>query len=208
MPAMAGARKHQVQRQVGRPREFEMDEVLDAAVQVFRERGYNATSIADLRAAMGLTSGSLYKAFEDKRAIYMAALDRYVASRNESITRRMGKADTGREQIRAVLLSYADVSHGEEGRRGCMVLGGLMDVDTFDAALARRIHEALARVEQRFRKSMTVGIRDGSLPRHLDARGSARYLLCVAEGLRALGKHGASASEIEAVVDQAMQALR
>lgn len=207
MTAMGGSRTHLVHRQVGRPREFEMDQVLDAAVRVFRERGYNATSIADLRAAMGLTSGSLYKAFEDKRAIYMAALDRYIASRDESIARRLRKADTGREKIFAVLLSYAETSHGEEGRRGCMVLGGLMDVDTFDAALARRIREALANVEQRFRNFINMGIRDGSLPRRLDARASAQYLLCVAEGLRALGKRGASASEIEVIVNQTMQAL-
>lgn len=205
---MAGSRKRLAQRQAGRPREFEMDRVLDAAVQVFRERGYNATSVADLRAAMGLTSGSLYKAFEDKRAIYIAALDRYIASRNESMSRQLGKASTGREKVLAVLRSYAEVSHDEEGRRGCMVLGGLMDVDTFDAELARRFHEALAHVERRFHNFITMGTRDGSLPNRLDAKTSARYLLCVAEGLRALGKHGARASEIEAVVNQAMQALK
>ncbi|WP_219726152.1 TetR/AcrR family transcriptional regulator [Castellaniella caeni] len=184
-----------------------MDQVLDAAVEVFRERGYNATSVADLRTAMGLTSGSLYKAFGDKRAIYMAALDRYIDSRDESITRQLSKAHTGREKVLAVLRSYAEVSHDEEGRRGCMVLSGLTDVDTFDAAVARRLHEALAHVEQRFHDFISMGIRDGSLPDRLDAQASARYLLCVVEGLRALGKHGAQASEIEAVVNRAMRAL-
>lgn len=196
------------QRQIGRPREFDMDQVLDAAVQVFRERGYNATSIADLRAAMGLTAGSLYKAFKDKRAIFVAALDRYIASREAALARCLSQAHTGRERILATLRSYADTAHDAEGRRGCMVLGGLTDIDTFDPALARRFHQALARTERRFVEFIEQGIRDGSLPNHLDAPSTARYLLCVVEGLRVLGKRGARADEINAVVDRAMHALR
>ncbi|MGH8146131.1 MAG: TetR/AcrR family transcriptional regulator [Rhodanobacteraceae bacterium] len=205
---MAQSARKFTQSQIGRPREFDMDRVLDAAVQVFRARGYNATSIADLRAAMGLTAGSLYKAFKDKRAIFIAALDRYIASRDESISRHLRNTRTGRERILALLRSYADVSHDAEGRCGCMVLGGLMEVDTFDVALARRFHQALAQVERRFGEFIELGIRDGSLPNHLDPRGSARYLLCVAEGLRVLGKHGARVDDIEMVVDLAMGALR
>lgn len=205
---MEPSAKNVAQRQIGRPREFDMDRVLDAAVKVFRERGYNATSIADLRAAMGLTAGSIYKAFKDKRAIFIAALDRYIASRDESVTRHLRNAHTGREKILAVLHSYAEVSHDAEGRRGCMVLGGLMDIDTFDAALARRVRAALAQVERRFGKFIEAGIRDGSLPSELDLRASTRYLMCVAEGLRVLGKHGARADEIETAVGMAMKALR
>jgi TetR/AcrR family transcriptional repressor of nem operon len=60
----------------GRPREFDMDDALDQAIRIFRERGYNATSIGDLTDAMGLASGSLYKAFKDKREMFLAAFDR------------------------------------------------------------------------------------------------------------------------------------
>src|SRR5882757_6578187 len=60
----------------GRPREFDLDAALDKAVRVFRERGYHATSIADLTEAMNLASGSVYKAFKDKRTIFLAAFDR------------------------------------------------------------------------------------------------------------------------------------
>lgn len=195
------------QRQIGRPREFDMEQVLDAAVLLFRERGYNGTSIADLRAAMGLTAGSLYKAFKDKRAIFVAALERYLTSREMALQGRLNEARTGRQKILAMLRCYADVSHGLEGRRGCMVLGGLTDVDTFDGALAHRFFQALAGIEQRLAGFIQQGIRDGSLPSGLDACSSARYLLCVMEGLRVLGKRGAGAQEINLVVEQAMRAL-
>src|SRR5699024_6379276 len=123
-------------RHVGRPREFDMDKALDAAMLVFRERGYNATSIADLRVAMGLTAGSLYKAFKDKRGIFVAALDRYIESRGTVLSNWLASTRTGREKILATLHCYADVSHDAEGRRGCMVLGGVTDIDTFDTKLA------------------------------------------------------------------------
>ena len=66
----------------GRPREFDIDEALAKAILVFRERGYHATSIADLTAAMGLAAGSVYKAFKDKRAVFLAAFDRYQTQRH------------------------------------------------------------------------------------------------------------------------------
>lgn len=185
-----------------------MDRVLDAAVKVFRERGYHATSVTDLRAATGLTAGSLYKAFKDKRGIFDAALDRYIQSRETALSHRLNKARTGEEKILVTLLGYADTSHDKEGRIGCMVLGGVTDLDTFDAALARRFRQALTRVERRFIEFIEQGVRDGSLPSHTNAAAMARYLLCVAEGLRVLGKRGARADEVHAVVDQAMRALQ
>jgi AcrR family transcriptional regulator len=195
------------QRYRGRPREFDMDEALDAAILVFRERGYNATSIADLRDATGLTAGSLYKAFKDKRGIFVAALDRYIAFREEALSRHLREAYTGRDKVLAMIRSYAEVSHGIEGRRGCMVVGGLTDVDTFDEALARRFHQALERIERKLVTFIEEGMADTSLAANLDAPSSARYLLCVVEGLRVLGKRGSRARDIEAVVKQAMRVL-
>ena len=65
-----------------------MDEALDQAIRVFCEQGYNATSIGDLIDAMGLASGSIYKAFRDKRAVFLAALDRHVVLRQGADRRR------------------------------------------------------------------------------------------------------------------------
>ncbi|MGB6008585.1 TetR/AcrR family transcriptional regulator [Castellaniella sp.] len=184
-----------------------MDQVLDAAVAVFCQRGYNATSIADLHCATGLTAGSLYKAFKDKRGVFVAALDRYMAGRETELARRLAAATTGRERVRAILLAYADTAHEASGRLGCMVLGGVTDMDTFDAALADRFRAALDRIEKRFAGYLEEGIRDGSLPDHLDIPATARYLLCVVEGIRVLGKRGMSKTAADAVVEQTLRAL-
>ena len=65
---------------MARPREFEPEEAIQKAMQVFWEHGYEGASLPDLLAGMGLTRGSLYKAFKDKKSLFLLVLDRYEMS--------------------------------------------------------------------------------------------------------------------------------
>lgn len=108
----------------GRPRSFDPDEVLDKARAVFWNLGYAATSVDDLATATGLNRPSLYAAFGDKHALYMAALDR---SRTEATT-ALGAALATEAPLRAVLQTIFDRTvdiyrRGEEGQRGCFLVG-------------------------------------------------------------------------------------
>src|SRR6202040_2226172 len=105
----------EVARPRGRPREFDMDEGLDQAIRVFCEQGYNATSIGNLIDAMGLASGSIYKAFKDKRAVFLAALDRHIVLRKEQIAAVARSSKPARERLRDVLAHFVEVSKGIEG---------------------------------------------------------------------------------------------
>lgn len=108
----------------GRPRSFDPDEVLDKARAVFWNLGYAATSLDDLATATGLNRPSLYAAFGDKHALYMAALDR---SRTEA-TAALGAALATEAPLRTVLQVIFDRTvevyrRGEEGQRGCFLIG-------------------------------------------------------------------------------------
>ena len=103
-----GSHTHAV-RPRGRPREFDIDTALDRAIRVFREHGYNATSIGDLIGAMGLASGSIYKAFKDKRAVFLAAFERYMSLRNEQLRQVADTAKCGRERLIDVLAFYVEI---------------------------------------------------------------------------------------------------
>ena len=101
----------------GRPREFDMDKALDRAIRVFCERGYHATSIGDLIDAMGIASGSIYKAFHDKRAVFLAAFDRYKSLRNDQVDQVVRTSKSGRERLRDVLaFDLARLNDGPLGR--------------------------------------------------------------------------------------------
>lgn len=191
----------------GRPREFDMDRVLDDALLVFRERGYHAASLGDLGAAMKLTPGSIYKAFADKRTIFLAAFDRYTRLRSERLQAALDKERMGIAKLRALMRLYADASHGIEGRRGCLVAGSATDLITFDSEIAGRITGALRRLDAMLHDLIVLGQSDGSIPPGINPKGCARTLLCILQGLRVAGKTGQTRAEAMAVVDQAMRLL-
>lgn len=194
-------------RAPGRPREFDMNVALDGAIQIFRERGYHATSVGDLGAAMELTAGSIYKAFADKRAVFVAALDRYIHLRNAQLQSRIDAELTGRDKVRAVLQFYAESAHGVEGKRGCLVAGSATDLATFDSEVAGRVVAALQRLETMLCRLIRLGQTDGSITSTLDSGASACALLSLIQGFRIVGKTGRSRAHMTAAADQAMRLL-
>ena len=191
----------------GRPREFDMDVALDKAVRVFRERGYHATSIADLTAAMELASGSVYKAFKDKRAVFLAAFDREGEIRGEKLRRILSTAKSGRDRTRAALTFYAESSYGVEGKRGCLIVGTAAELATFDADVAQRVTTAFDKCETLMGDLIRQGQADGSIPAAVDSEATARLMLCLLQGMRVIGKTGRSRTEMTAVAEAAMKLL-
>ncbi|EJL48913.1 transcriptional regulator [Rhizobium sp. CF122] len=191
----------------GRPREFDRDAALDKALQVFAERGYHAASISELTEAMGLASGSVYKAFKDKRGIFLAGFDRYRTVRRGLLDARMAKVGTGREKIREVLAHYALSSHGASGRCGCLVVSSANDLALFDEEAAERVAAAFTANEKLITDLLRLGQSDGSIAAEIDVAATARTLLCVTKGMRVVGKTGRSEEDMVAVAETAMKLL-
>lgn len=184
----ASAHPQAAARPPGRPREFDIDTALDRALRVFRERGYHATSIGDLTAAMRLTTGSVYKAFRDKHAVFMAAFERYTTMRQEQTRNAAALGDNGRERLRHVLLSYVAQSQGIEGRRGCLVVGSAVELSAVDPVVGARVNAQLKTNEDFIAGLIREGQADGSIPVHVDADDTARLIICITQGLRVVGK--------------------
>jgi TetR/AcrR family transcriptional regulator, transcriptional repressor for nem operon len=184
-----------------------MDEALDKAVGVFCERGYHAASIGDLTGAMQLASGSVYKAFSDKRAIFLAAFDRYKVVRDELLRRAVNPKKPGRDALRDALAFYAESSHGAEGRRGCLVVSSAAELALFDAEIAAKVTDALKKNQAFLADLIKRGQRDGSIPTNLDSEATARLMVCVTQGFRVVGKTGRTRAEMASLVDIAMKTL-
>ncbi|MEJ0093873.1 MAG: TetR/AcrR family transcriptional regulator [Methylocella sp.] len=191
----------------GRPREFDIDETLDRAAQVFCERGYHATSIGDLTEAMQLAQGSVYKAFKDKRAVFLAAFDRNKTVRREKLQKIINAGETGRDRIRDVLIFYMEASHGAEGRRGCLLVGSAVELAIFDDEVGQRIAVALDQSEALLRELIRQGQADGSIASQIDSAAAARLMLCLLQGMRVVGKTGRRRKDMAAVVEIAMKTL-
>jgi AcrR family transcriptional regulator len=194
----------------GRPREFDVDKALDRAIAVFSERGFHGTSIENLVQATGLTAGSLYKAFKDKRGIFLAAFARYRAVRGEALAailegHSVDKYVTGLARLEAALAFYAAASHGPSGRQGCLVVGTAVELATFDDEVARIVEGAMAQNEALLCSLIRQGQADGSIPAGVDPDAAGRTMLCLTQGLRVVGKTGRGLDDMKAVVEQALK---
>lgn len=206
--AMSAATAHRHERRgPGRPREFDLDRALDRAIDVFSAHGYHATSLSSLAASMEIAEGSLYKAFKDKRTVFIAAFERYVMQRNERLAQELGSAQTGRERVNAVLASYAEASHGATGRHGCLVVGSTVGLASSDGEMAKRVAATLAANEKRLLAFIRQGQADRSISPAIDPSTTARLLLSIVQGMRVLGKTGRSRAEMSSLVDRAMTLL-
>jgi AcrR family transcriptional regulator len=194
-------------RSPGRPREFDLDLALDKAIGAFSENGYHATPLGKLTVAMEIAEGSLYKAFRDKRGVFLAAFERYVMLRGERLARELAGARTGRDKVRAILAVYAEYCHGKTGKRGCLVVGSAVDLASSDPEMAKRVAAVLASQERRLVEFTREGQKDGSVCSRVDAAVTARLLLCVVQGMRVLGKTGRSREEMADLVDSALNLL-
>ena len=156
---------------------------------------------------MRLASGSIYKAFRDKRALFFAAFDRYTARRTAHVQQAIEAEATGRNKLRAMLNCYVEASLGDEGRRGCLVVASAAELSTYDRDMAGVVGVALKRVETRLRDLIRLGQADGSISPSVDGRAAAGALLCFLQGLRVVGKVGRSRAEMASAADQAMRLL-
>lgn len=184
-----------------------MSDALDGAINIFAERGYHATSIGDLTTAMGVAQGSVYKAFKDKKAVFIAALERYKLRQTRRFEDAVGKGVDGRDRVRQALEFYAAMSHGDGGRQGCLLVGASADLGTLDEDVAIVVRQSVDAREKIIARLVREGQSDGSIAASLDPEDLARTTLCFLYGMRLVGKTGKSREEMKAVVDLAMRML-
>lgn len=143
----------------GRPREFDDDAVLDVVVALFWEKGFEATSVADLVEATGLNKSSLYNAFGPKEALFERALDRYTTQRLDGLAAVLVNGTRGLDDIDAFFTLIETESKSAVGFRGCLAVNASTELGPSDEHARRNgrryresirssLHTALLRAEQ------------------------------------------------------------
>lgn len=173
---------------MARPREFDEVAVLDAAVQCFWSRGYEATSVRDLVDKMGITSASLYNAFGDKRSLYRRALDHYIESSFGDRVSRLEGHKPPRDGIAAFFKEIIDRSLQDPQRKGCMLVNSALELAPHDAEFQRVIAEVLTEIEAFFHRCVEAGQAAGTITTAQTADDLARLLVGVHIGIRVLAR--------------------
>jgi AcrR family transcriptional regulator len=190
----------------GRPRSFDADAALDQAVDLFRRQGYEATSIAQLTEAMGITPPSLYAAYGNKRDLFDKVIERYGEQRRAYIEEVVAQK-TARAAARKYLEGEIKWNTEPDGPNGCLTVLGALTTSPDDhdvaAALARARGIFQAAIERRFAEA----VKDGDLPRRTDVAALARYLSAVHHGISVQAAAGASRKELMKIVKPALQAV-
>ena len=189
----------------GRPREFDVDQALDKAIEVFCKRGYHAASITELTSAMDLASGSVYKAFKDKRAIFLASFDRYTSIRDRQVEEILTSNPRAIDRLKAFLEFYAELSCGALGQRGCLVVNTATELALFDREVAERVAQVFRNRESTLAHLICQGQVEGSIPSSVDCDSTARTMLCITHGMRVIGKTSPCRESMMAIVDVALK---
>jgi TetR/AcrR family transcriptional repressor of nem operon len=191
----------------GRPREFEIEAAVESAMQVFWTHGYNGTSLVDLIDGTGLSRGSLYKAFGDKRGLFLFALERYTAESSAELIKTLQQPGPVKAAIRETLTRFVQLSCAEEGLRGCMLVATATEMVPHDAGVAERVKGMMDRIRNAYAAAIVRGQASGEIPAHHDAESLATLIVCLTNGMRVIGKVGTAEKHMTAVVNTAMALL-
>lgn len=174
---------------------------------MFWEHGYHATPVDVLCEATGVFRGSLYRTFGDKHGLLVAAFDRYAEGAIARLKERLTADLPPREALRAALLHYTKVSANLTERHGCFITNAAVELLPNDGALRPHIEATLQRIATQFSLAIARGQQAGEFDRRLDAEEVGRFLLCMVQGIRVLGKVDTNEAELASIVEMTLRAL-
>ena len=192
---------------MARPREFDEATALEAAIECFWHRGYEATSVRDLADKMGISGPSLYNAYGDKRSLFAQALERYLDLSARALIKELENALPPKQAIRRFIEEIIRRSVNDRDRRGCFLINSALEVAPHDRELGAFIADRLTEIEAFFYRSIKRAQAEGTVPRNIAAKDVARLLLGVLLGIRVLARSKPERSLLEGVARPALALL-
>ena len=189
---------------MARPKAFDTRVALDAAVRVFWERGYEATSIQDLVDTLGINRASLYATFGDKAQLFEAAIDRYVEQVQAALAAHLAPPHAGREAVSGYLAAIIEQATRSGRPKGCLLLNTAVACSTAPPALLERATATVRHNEEALYAALR---RDPRLAARGDVRHLARFFAAQSHGLAMLARTGAKPSQLRAAAAIALRVL-
>lgn len=199
--------KKESNRPRGRPLSFDHDKALDAAVQVFWEKGYEGASIAELTKVMGINPPSLYAKFGSKHELFMLAIDRYVATITSTQITPFIEAGSARQAISGYFAQVIRCVASENWPTGCLVVSVASETCERDKEVREKVLSLLTEAEG-FIAHRLAEVGKGSAPGATgDPRKLARMVSAVGQSLATRARSGTSAKELCDLADDFLDLL-
>jgi AcrR family transcriptional regulator len=191
--------------QRGRRREFDLDQALDRALEVFWRKGYEGASISELTEAMGINRPSLYAAFGNKEELFRKALDRYVQGPAAYTYRALDEL-TARSVVERLLHDAADALTCPDNPHGCLGVQGALACGDAATSIKEELCARQARWEAALQRRLERAKREGDLSGSANCADLAQFIATIIQGMAVQAAGGATRQQLRKVADLALHA--
>ena len=192
---------------VARPREFDADKALGQTMRVFWERGYRASTFADLTKAADVQKQSLYGAFGDKRSLFLKSLEFYRTQVLSEIRRLLREADSPFDGIARVMQYASQPPGAKNSPSGCLMANTALELGLSDPEVAVEVKKLFRSTERILTATVKKGQERGEITTRFDGAAIAQSLVNTINGIRILQNTGASDRHMKTVVEMALAAI-
>ncbi|EAW9908283.1 TetR/AcrR family transcriptional regulator [Salmonella enterica] len=192
---------------MGRIRSFDLENVLEHAMDTFWEWGYEGAGMQEICRVTGLNPGSLYAAFGDKHGLFIEALKRYMTAASRETIERLNSTPSGRTGITNYYAALVDSMLDGKRRWGCLVTNSIVEFAMSDPQISEVFQLHLARLETALSGAVERAKRAGELVGDVNASEAAAFLVCTTQGLNVLAKTRPNRSTLEAITRHAFVAV-
>lgn len=183
---------------MGRHREFDEGAALDAALQVFWQKGYEGTSFEDLTRATGVARPGLYAAFGNKESLFLKAVDLYESRYLDFMSDALNEP-TSRKVVARILRGTAALHTLDAEHLGCLGINGALACSDDSEPVRRQLVDRRAASQLRLRRRLELAQREGDLPPSANCAVLASFVMAVLQGMAVQAKAGASRKALEAL---------
>lgn len=191
---------------MGRPRQFDESNLLDAATELFWSKGFDETSVEDVSRATGVGNGSIYAAYGNKRGLFLAAFERYCERRARFVREVVTSAPGApRAAVHALFRAVIDDCAAHPDRRGCLMINSIAQLGTRIPEVATIGTRTTAAMEEGVADRLRVAAPDNADPATLSALSA--HIIVISQGLIQLSRLGTPTSRLQEIADVSSAAL-
>lgn len=192
---------------MARKKSFDETEVLEKALRLFWEKGYNATSVQDLVDHLGINRASLYDTWGDKHGLYLETLKHYRLKSSSLLLQQLRSDKSAREIVKDFLYGVVYDNTHDHMSKGCFLANSATELANCDGEVRKMFSENRLKMEAVFNELIKEGQENGEFSNRHSSQALARFIFNTASGLRTMAKGTISEKEMNEVVDVALSAL-